>query len=186
MQIIEYKIEGNILTVGFKEDNFVVYSQIAHDNEKSKQELLQKAYEQCKSSIDYEKTLEEHSITTDKEGEEFIPQGPYASKLEIDFNSLTGKVLDQYNDLYSPDIIFCIEGTDKAKIRDNIIIEESTEQDVEYYVVAKYMDLEERQKRIIYAPRPQEPNKIEELEKEICELQSYIIEKEYKKLLQEV
>lgn len=182
MQIVEYEINKNILTVGFKVDNFIVYSQIAYDENKTKYELIQLAYEQVKQTIDYEKTLEEHSFTTDIEGEEFIPEEPKPKYLEIDFNTLTGTVLDQYRDVYSTDIEFIIEGTDKARIEENTIIENIVEEDTEYFVVARYGDLEERQKRIIYAPVP---DKIGELENQLLEVQNYIVNKEYEDLLRE-
>lgn len=182
MQIVEYKVNKEILTVGFKVDNFIVYSQIAYDENKTKYELIQLAYEQVKQTIDYEKTLEEHSFTTDIEGEEFIPEEPKPKYLEIDFNTLTGTVLDQYRDVYSTDIEFIIESTDKARIEENTIIENIVEEDTEYFVVARYGDLEERQKRIIYAHKP---DKLAKLEEQLLEVQSYIVEKEYQELLKE-
>lgn len=84
MQIVKYETNKNILTVGFKEKDFVVYAQIFNDTQKTKQELLQKAYKQCKKSIDYEKTLTEHSLVTELDGEEFIPEIPKFDFLEID------------------------------------------------------------------------------------------------------
>lgn len=182
MQIVEYEINKNILIVGFKVDNFIVYSQIAYDENKTKHELIQLAYEQVKQTIDYEKTLEKHSFITDIEGEEFIPEEPKPKYLEIDFNALTGTVLDQYRDVYSTDIKFIIEGTDKARIEENTIIENIAEEDTEYFVVARYGDLEERQKRIIHAPVP---DKIGELENQLLEVQNYIVNKEYEDLLRE-
>ena len=99
MQIIKYEVNDGLLTVGFKEMNFVVYSQIPHYSGLTKQQLLQKAYEQIKQTIDYEKTLQEHSFTTDEIGEEFVPE------LDVDFDNLTGTVLDQYIDIYSEEDI---------------------------------------------------------------------------------
>lgn len=183
LQVVEYKINKNILTVGFKVSNFVVYSEIPYNKNLTENELLQKAYEQCRNAIEYEKTLDEHSFTTDEEGKEFIPDTPTPTKLIIDFDNLTGIVLDQYGDVYSEDgIEFIIEGTDKAYIIDNKIIEDVVEENVEYIIKAKYGELEEMQDRIIYAPVP---DKIGELENQLLEVQNYIVNKEYEDLLRE-
>ncbi|MGO5076203.1 hypothetical protein ACTQ4K_20305, partial [Clostridium sporogenes] len=106
MQIVKYSIDDNILTVGFKEDNFVVYSSISYDNTLFKNELLQKAYLQIKDVIEYEKTLDQHSFITEETGEEFIPEQSKLNKLEVDFNKLQGKVIDQYGNVISTDVIF--------------------------------------------------------------------------------
>ena len=196
MQIIKYEVNDGLLTVGFKEMNFVVYSQIPHYSGLTKQQLLQKAYEQIKQTIDYEKTLQEHSFTTDEIGEEFVPELPKPIALDVDFDNLTGTVLDQYGDIYSEeDIEFTIEGTDKARIEDNIIVEDATEEDTEYFIVARWGGLEEKQKRIIYALEPDrvnelrnevygELNRVNEMENQVLEVQNYIVEKEYQELLE--
>lgn len=167
MEIIEYKIEGKILTVGFKESNFVVYSIIHYLETENKEQLLQRAYINAKSTIDYEKTLDKHSMTTDKIGEIFIPEPSKATRLDVDFNNLKGKVLDQYGEIISVDVDFDIQGVEKAKIQDGLIIEEEVAEDTEYYIVAKYGVLEKKQKRII---KVKEPTKAEILEEEINNL----------------
>ncbi|WP_034440073.1 hypothetical protein, partial [Clostridium ihumii] len=149
----KYDIDDSILTVGFKEDNFVVYSIIEYNTNLSKHELLKQAYVQCRDAIEYEKTLSEHLITTDEIGEEFILEDSKPIKLEVDFNSLKGKVLDQYGSIISENIIFSVEGSDKAKIENNKIIEESVLIDTDYFIVAKYGDLIEKQQYTIYAPK---------------------------------
>ncbi|MBU3145855.1 hypothetical protein [Clostridium sp. CF012] len=153
MQIVKYEIKNNILIVGFKEENFVVYAQIAFFDTKTKQELLQIAYIQCKNSIEYEKTLETHALTIDKEGEEFTPQIPMAVKLNVNFNTLTGQALDQYGEVFSIDIIFTVEDTDKATISDNKVIEAEVFEDTNYFIIAKFNMLEEKQERILHATK---------------------------------
>ncbi|AVP61684.1 hypothetical protein C7M79_13685 [Clostridium botulinum] len=153
MQIVKYLIDNTVLTVGFKEDNFVVYSVIPYDITLTKQQLLQKAYEQVKLTIEYEKTLEEHSFTTEETGEEFIPEQSKLNKLEVNFNKLHGKIIDQYNNVISTNVIFSIEGTNKARIENNKIVEDEVEKDTEYYIIARYKDLEKKQKRIIYCTK---------------------------------
>lgn len=151
MQIIKYELNNNILAVGFKEDNFVVYVDIAYDSSLSKQELLQRAYIQVKSIIEYEKTQVEHSIIMVETGEGFIPETPKPTRLIIDFCRLKGKTLDQYGEVYSTDTAFSVEVTDKAIIQNEQIIEQ--EVSVDTYIVAKYNDLVEKQKRTIYTPK---------------------------------
>lgn len=200
MQIVKYDVQGNILEVGFREDDFVVYTQIVYDKNKSKEELLQLAYIQAKSSIDYERTLQKHSFTTEEKGEEFIPEESRPTKLEIDFYSLKGKVLDQYGGIYSTDIEFSIEGTDKARIENDVIIEDEVKEDEEYFIVAKYNDLVEKQKRIIYASKPDELDllqqqisdinnkiakryEIDRVKGELLEVQNFIVNQQYNELL---
>lgn len=153
MEIVKYKQEDSSLIIGFKEDNFVVYSVISYDETLSKNELLQKAYLQVKDTIEYEKNSQEHSFITEETGEEFIPEQSKLNKLEVDFNKLQGKVIDQYGNVISTDVIFSIEGTNKARIENNKIVEDEVEKDIEYYIIAKYKDLEKKQKRIIYCTK---------------------------------
>lgn len=178
MQIVKYEFNKNILTVGFKESDFVVYSQIFYDESKTKDNLLQEAYIQCRSAIEYEKTQIEHSFITETEGEEFIPQPPIPIRLNVDFITLTGKVLDQYGDVYSTDIILSVEGTDKARIDGKTIIEDFVTVDTEYFIVAKFEGLEEKQKRVIYAPKivePQTNNEIADIYEAIIGLDTRIM-----------
>lgn len=122
MKVVKYEIDKNILTVGFAENNFIVYTQLAYDATKTKQELLQKAYEQCKSAIDYEKTQEEHAFEWDgKGGEEFVPEPPnakiveliadrYSYQFEIGQETaeivLSVEVQDQYGEVYDGAVQF--------------------------------------------------------------------------------
>lgn len=196
MQVVKYEINNNSLTVGFKVDDFVVYSQIAYDKNKTKSRLLQQAYIQCKKAIEYEKTLEEHSFTSDEVGSIFVPEAPKPAKLKIDFNNLSGVVLDQYGDNYSSEVAFTIYGTDKAKIESGVIIEDVVEGDTEYHIVASYGSLTETEKRVIHPPEPDKVNelreeiypsleRLSELNNQVVEIQNYIVEKEYQELLKE-
>lgn len=202
MQIVKYDIQDNIVEVGFKEGNFVVYTQIAYDENKTKQELLQLAYIQAKSSIDYEKTLDKHSFISEEEGEKFIPDIPKPTKVDVNFNELKGEVLDQYGDVYSTSVEFSIERTDKARIEDNTIIEDEVEEDEEYFIVARYNDLEEKQKRVIYVSKPSEldllqqqisdisrnsanKHEVDRVKDELLEVQDFIVNQRYQNLLSE-
>ena len=170
MQIVKYEINKNILTVGFKEDNFVVYAQVGFDENKTKDELVQLAYIQAKPSIKYEKTLNEHSFITDEVGEVFIPELPKPTNLDVNFDSLTGKVLDQYGNVFDGEVIFTID-SDVARIEDGTIVEDEVEEDTEYKIIASYNDLIVQENRIIH---PFTPNETDILKYEIEELRQVI------------
>lgn len=130
MQIIKYEINKNILTVVFKENDintnvFVVYTDIAYDSNLTKEQLLQNAYIQCKSAIDYEKTQTDHTITTDIVGDDFVPDSPKVSNVVIDKNNIVScfnclesgnltqqyvaKVYDQYGDIINNTVDFILD-----------------------------------------------------------------------------
>lgn len=150
MKIVKYEIDKNILTVGFAEDNFIVYTQLAYDNTKTKQELLQKAYEQCKSAIDYEKTQTEHAFTWDgKGGEDFTPALPKAKSIELILDksymqfeagqetaeiALSADVKDQYGDNYIGNIEF---STTYGNISENTLIIPSVTEYTEVVIAAE-------------------------------------------------
>jgi len=134
LKVVKYETDKNVLTVGFAEDNFIVYTQLAYDTTLTKQELLQKAYEQCKSAIDYEKTQEEHAFEWDgKGGEEFIPPSPKAKSIELILDksyvqfeanqetaeiALSADVKDQYGEAYDGVVQFV---TTLGSVTDNIL-----------------------------------------------------------------
>jgi len=142
MKIVKYEIDKNILTVGFGEDNFIVYVQIANDDAKAKQDLLQKAYEQCKPAIDYEKTQEEHAFTWDGIiGEDFVPAPPEARSIalvcdrqyiqfevepEAAIVILDAQAADQYGEPYAGAVLY---STDYGTVAGNMLtIPKVTEQ----------------------------------------------------------
>ena len=117
LEIVKYEVERGILTVGFKdvEHRFVVYTSLAYDETKTKDELLQQAYIQARPAIEYERTLEEHSLTTTERGEPFTPEPPKPSKITIHCDdmvkfgafdeektlSLNAEIFDQYGEPYN-------------------------------------------------------------------------------------
>lgn len=124
---VKFKIEGNKAIAAFYKNDFLVYSQMGVVDGYTKSDYLQKLYEISKESIDYESHLhgqgKDNSIpfTGDiSDYEEFIPQEPRVSKIdiigdkEIHFTDedLTEqkreyKVIayDQYGDIFSEQII---------------------------------------------------------------------------------
>ena len=88
---------------------------------------------------------------------------PKIARFEANFYNLTGKVYDQYGDIFDASISFEIEGTDKAKIENNQVIEEEVTEQTSYFIIAKVGDLEERQERFLY-PKPEIKDKPKEQE----------------------
>ena len=78
---------------------------------------------------------------------------PKVARLEVDFYNLTGKVFDQYGDIFDAPIEFTVEGTDKVKIEDGKLIEEEVNEETSFFIIAKVGNLEERQERFLY-PKP--------------------------------
>lgn len=150
MKVVKYEIDKNILTIGFAESNFIVYTQLANDTTLTKQELLQKAYEQCKPAIDYEKTQAEHSFEWDGVGgEEFIPLPPKAKSIELILDksyvqfeagqetaeiALSVNVKDQYGDNYIGNIEL---STTYGNISENTLIIPSVTEYTEVVIVAE-------------------------------------------------
>lgn len=183
IRVVKYEVTCNTLQVGFNVRHFVVYAEVYNDPDKTKEQLIQQAFEQCKQSIDYEKTQEFPSLPwIDEDGDEFIPGDPLPTSLVVNFNNLSGTVLDQYRDIYSTDIEFYIEGTDKAVIESNTVIEYEVEEDTEYIIVAKFEGLTKEQKRIIYARNTIE---LDSIRKQLLEVQQYIVDEEAGNLLNE-
>lgn len=150
MRVVKYETDKNVLTVGFAEDNFIVYTQLANDTTLTKQELLQKAYEQCKPAIDYEKTQVEHSFEWDgKGGEDFTPALPKAKLIELILDksyvqfeagqetaeiALSANVKDQYGDNYIGNIEF---SATYGNISGNTLIIPSVTEYTEVVIVAE-------------------------------------------------
>lgn len=119
----------------------------------------QKAYELIKQAMDYEKNSTDHSFLFEGnygDLEMFVPAKPHPVFMEVDFRNLKGKVYSQYGEVMDLDITFTIEGTDKAKIEDHKIIEESVDIDTPYTIIAKVEDITERRENIIKAVDKQE------------------------------
>lgn len=101
------------------------------------------------------------------------PQSVATTIINVDFNNFTADIYDQFGDKMNVDVTFEIEGTG-ARIEDGTIIEDVVENDTSYFIVAKYGNLEEKQERIIYAPREVEPSQIDILNNKIAELEQII------------
>ena len=132
------------------EDNTFTVLNLALD---TLENMLKNAYILSKNT---ERLQYEGEVPTDLETYE-KPQSVATKITNVNFNNLTGKIYDQFGEKMNVDVEFEIEGTDKARIENGTIIEDVVEEDTSYFIIAKYGDLEERQKRTIYAPREADP-----------------------------
>lgn len=204
MQIILYEVNKSILTVGFKENNFIVYSSIYNSVTKTRKQLLQQAYEQVKKAIDYEKTLEEHSLTTDGIGEVFTPEEPKVNTITLSLSNnhiqfeenqeevaieLSSIIKDQYDEIIESEVTYT---SSKGDVSSNILTISKVEEYAEAEITANIGDI--RDNNVIYlypyvAPSPYEPSveeiKIQELEQQLLDVQAYIVNKQYEELLSE-
>lgn len=195
MQIVKYEVNKGMLTVGFKEDNFVVYSQIAFYENKTREELLQEAYRQVKHAIEYEKTQDEHSFTTDQEGEEFIPEHPKIKTLQLSVNKsliqfeknqenatveLSIRAKDQYGDDIDVNATF---NTSLGTIEGNILTIPSVAEYTEVVITA-YVDVISDSKIIYVYPYNIEPAEPEPTEMDM--IRDYLLDIDFRLVILEL
>lgn len=92
-----------------------------------------------------------------KDFEDLILPAPKESFMEVNFYDLTGKIYDQYGEVMEKQVQFEIQGTDKAKIENNKVIEEEVEEITSYFIVASCGELVQKEERFIYPPVKEEP-----------------------------
>ncbi|WP_138158784.1 hypothetical protein [Peptoniphilus catoniae] len=151
MKLIEYSNIENYKKVSLLFDDNKYGTIYIADNERPKEEILKDAYILLKNADkkDYMgdiSKLEDIELETSK-----------AIKLYVDFYNLTAKVYDQYGDEIQEKVNFTIEGTDKARIENNKIIEEEVTEITSYFIVAKCKELIEKEERFIYPTIKEEP-----------------------------
>lgn len=108
-----------------------------------------------------------------KDFDDLILPAPKENLMEVNFYNLTGKVFDQYGDPIDREIQFEVQGTDKAKIENNKVVEEEVEEITSYFIVASCGELVQKEERFIYPPAPVEPereNPTDALAKELTKL----------------
>ena len=193
LEYINYEVKENSILVGFKKENFVVYGEIGKVEGYTKEQYLQKIYEQIKDSLDYEMGRFENdlpnSIVTDLDGEEFIPSEPKAKSIKlimdsdpIQFNEndesidreFTVVILDQYGD--ELDIPFEIE-TNFGEIMENTIVFSSPETYEDVIIRVKVDEFEDSNSFVVYSyiePEDSQLSEIEDINNNILELQNTI------------
>jgi hypothetical protein len=92
-----------------------------------------------------------------KDYEDLILPAPKENYMEVNFYALTGKVYDQYGEVMEKQVQFKVQGTDKARIENNKIIEEEVKEITSYFIVASCGELVQKEERFIYPPAPVEP-----------------------------
>ena len=158
--------DGRVDLFVLYEDNTFTILNLVQD---TLENVLKNAYILSKN---IERVPYEDEVPTDLEVYE-KPQSVATKLTNVDFNNFTADIYDQFGEKMNVDVTFEIEGMG-ARIEDGTIIEDVVENDTSYFIVAKHGDLEERQERIIYAPREVEPSQIDILNNEIAELEEVI------------
>ena len=144
MKLIEYETIENYKKVSLLFDNNKYATAYIVDDKRPKNEILKDAYILLKNA-DKKDYIGDISKLEDVELER-----PKATNLDVDFYNLTSKVYDQYGDELQEQVNFAIEGSDRARIENNKVIEEEVEKETSFFIVAKVGNLEERQERFIY------------------------------------
>lgn len=210
LQIVDYQQNATTIMVGFKKHNFVVYGQIGIIEGYTKEQHLQKLYEQCKLAIDYETERyiqgKPNSIVTDLEGEEFIPELPKLKTLKllvdksyIQFEEGQEHVIVQLStlakDQYGEDIDTNISITSNygySTDGNKTLTIPKVDEYMEILLTVYAEDLRDSNTICVYPyvePIPPQSTpeelKIQELEQQLLEVQQYIINKEAEELLKQ-
>lgn len=151
MKLIQYIDDSDYARVAilFDDGSYAVTSVIS-DN-RTKDDILKDAYILLRN---VERVRFEGNP---KDYEDLILPAPKEKTMDIDFYNLTGKVYDQYGEVMANEVQFEIQGTDKARIENNKIIEGEVEGITSYFIVASCGELVQKEERFIYPPAPVEP-----------------------------
>lgn len=167
MKLLNYEDDGNRATVAilFDDDTYSLTNVISKD--RPKEDILKDAYILLKN-------MDKEKFEGNKdEYEDLVLEAPKPNTLDINFYNLSGKVYDQYGNEIQAEITFSVEGTDKAKIEKNELIEEEVTEITSFFIVAKCGDVEKREERFIYPkvepkePPNKEPTEVEKLEAKV-------------------
>lgn len=160
MKLLQYTDDGDYVKVAILFDDNTYGATSVVSAGRDGKEILKDAYIILKSS-------ERLKFNGNKdEYEDLIFEESKPHSMEIDFYNLSGKVYDQYGDLIPAEIIFSIEGTNKARIENNKLIEEEVKELTSYFIVAKCGELIKKDERFIY-PLPQEEPKVASVEERL-------------------
>ena len=151
MKLIQYTDDNYYARVAilFDDNTYAVTSVISGN--RSKEDILKDAYILLKNA---ERVRFEGNS---KDFEDLILPAPREKSMEVNFYDLTGKVFDQYGEVMENQVQFEIQGTDKARIENNKLIEEEVEEMTSYFIVASCGALVQKEERFIYPPAPVEP-----------------------------
>lgn len=150
MKLIQYTDDGSraLVTILFDDGTYAITDVISGD--RPKDDIIKDAYIMLKNT-------DRAIFEGDPRGfDNLILPEPKENFMEVNYYALTGKVYDQYGEIMGKEIQFEIQGTDKAKIENNKVIEEEVTEETSYFIVAKCGDLEEKEERFIYPPVKEE------------------------------
>lgn len=164
MKLIQYTDDGSraLVTILFDDGTYAITDVISGD--RPKDNILKDAYIILKNT---DRAIFEGDP---KDFENLILPAPKENFMEVNFYNLTGKVYDQYGEIMDKEVQFEIQGTDKARIENNKVVEEEVTEETSYFIVAKCGELEEKQERFIYPPVKEIENPTDALAKELTKL----------------
>lgn len=170
MKLIQYTDDGSraLVTILFNDGTYAITDVISGD--RPKDDILKDAYIILKNT---ERVIFEGDP---RDFDNLILPEPKEKFMDIDFYNLTGKVYDQYGEIMDKKIQFEIQGTGKARIENNKVVEEEVTEETSYFIVASCGELVQKEERFIYPPVKEEPRgnledpellkaRVEELEK---------------------
>ena len=151
MKLIQYIDDSYYARVAilFDDNTYAVTSVISGN--RSKDDILKDAYILLRN---VERVRFEGNPT---DFEDLVLPAPKENFMEVNFYDLTGKVYDQYGEVMEKQVQFEVQGTDKARIENNKIIEEEVTEETSYFIVASCGELVQKEERFIYPPAPVEP-----------------------------
>lgn len=150
MKLIQYTDDSYYARVAilFDDGTYAVTSVISGN--RNKEDILKDAYILLRN---VERVRFEGEA---KDYEDLILPTPKEKYMEVNFYDFTGKVYDQYGEVMEKQVHFEIQGTDKARIENNKVIEEEVESITSYFIVASCGTLVQKEERFIYPPVKEE------------------------------
>lgn len=151
MKLIQYTDNGSraLVTILFDDGTYAITDVISGGRPKN--DILKDAYIILKNT-------ERVIFEGDPRGfDNLILPEPKENFMEVNIYDLTGKVYDQYGEVMDKEIQFEIQGTDKARIENNKVVEEEVTEETSYFIVASCGELVQKEERFIYPPAPAEP-----------------------------
>lgn len=173
MKLLKYIDDGNRVLVAILFDNNTYAETTVISKNQTKQDILKDAYiiSKNKEKFKFEGNKDDY--------EDLVLEAPKPNTLDINFYNLSGKAYDQYGNEIQAEITFSVEGTDKAKIEKNELIEEEVTEITSFFIVAKCGDVEKKEERFIYPKvEPKEPPKKEPTEVEKLEAKVNVLEEQ--------
>lgn len=164
MKLLNYEDDGNraMVAILFDDGTYAITDVISGD--RPKQDIIKDAYILLRNveRVRFEGKASDY--------DDLVLPAPKGDFMEVNFYDFTGKVYDQYGEIMDKEVQFEIQGTDKAKIEDNKLIEEEVEEMTSYFIVAICGELMQKEERFIYPPAEEIENPTDALAKEVTKL----------------